>query len=180
MNLFDHCVTLILKEEGGYVNHPNDPGGETKYGISKRSHPNVDIKNLTVEQAKEIYRVNYWNRISADKLPPDLALIAFDCAVNQGVGRATQFLSAHPDPLSFMAARILHYASLPTWPTFGLGWMRRIGRVSREAAKLASAPERWSIHVYEQPEIGGDILIRVSPTQRKTHIRGDPPQKEIP
>lgn len=57
---FDEAIPTVLANEGGYVNNPNDPGGETKYGISKRSYPNVDIKNLTVEQAKDIYRRDFW------------------------------------------------------------------------------------------------------------------------
>ena len=56
MNNFDSAFTIILGSEGGYVNDPRDSGGETKYGIAKKFYPNLDIKNLTVEQAKAIYK----------------------------------------------------------------------------------------------------------------------------
>lgn len=82
---FDKAVSIIMDIEGGYVMDPNDPGGETKYGISKRSYPNEDIKNLTPERAKEIYLVDYWNMALCNRLPEKLKLIVFDCAVNQGV-----------------------------------------------------------------------------------------------
>jgi lysozyme family protein len=67
---------------GGYVNDPDDPGGETKYGISKRAHPDVDIKNLTEQEAVEIYYYAYWKPILADALPPLLALALFDWTVH--------------------------------------------------------------------------------------------------
>lgn len=55
----DSLIDEVIEREGGYVNDPDDPGGETKYGISKRAHPNVDIRNLTVIGAREIYRAHY-------------------------------------------------------------------------------------------------------------------------
>jgi len=62
-------VPHVLKREGGYVDDPTDRGGETKYGISKRSYPQLDIKNLTLEQALEIYRKDYWKPSRVEKLP---------------------------------------------------------------------------------------------------------------
>lgn len=81
---FDKAMGLILKYEGTeYVNDPNDYGGETKYGISKRAHPEVDIKNLTLDQAKDIYRRDYWNKIFGDSiLYQGLAEEMMDIAVN--------------------------------------------------------------------------------------------------
>ena len=87
-SFFSRCLAHILAEEGGYVFDPKDPGGETKYGISKRAHPSVDIKALTPDQAGAIYKANYWNPISGDALPAGVALIVFDMAVNQGARRA--------------------------------------------------------------------------------------------
>ena len=58
---FDEIIEVVLEHEGGYVNDPKDPGGETNFGIAKRSHPDVDIKNLTKESAKEIYKEVYWD-----------------------------------------------------------------------------------------------------------------------
>lgn len=81
---FDQAFEDIIFFEGGYVNDPRDPGGETKYGISKRSFPEVNIKELTLDQAKEIYKKNYWEQTRCDDLPSYLRLPVFDCAVNQG------------------------------------------------------------------------------------------------
>ncbi len=62
MDLFEHAITITLQHEGGYVNDPADPGGETRYGISKRAFPKVDIANLTINKAKAIYKAFYWER----------------------------------------------------------------------------------------------------------------------
>lgn len=81
----------ILKHEGGYVNHPNDPGGETKYGISKRSYPNLDIKNLTKEQAMEIYYNDYWIKSNANEIAKvsfQIATKYCDMAINIGINNA--------------------------------------------------------------------------------------------
>lgn len=91
---FEKAVDFVLKQEGGYVNHPKDPGGETKFGISKRAYPLVDIKNLTLDTAKEIYFMDYWERLNISKLPEKLRLVVFDCAVNQGPGFAAATLQA--------------------------------------------------------------------------------------
>jgi lysozyme family protein len=137
---FDAVMAFVLREEGGYVNNPADPGGETKYGISKRAHPTVDIAALTVEDAKKIYRRNYWDPLGLDAEKFGPALVIMDCAVNQGVKRAMQFkdkvaTSSAPFIIAFQAERALHYASLPTFATFGRGWMRRLLRSSVEASK---------------------------------------------
>ena len=66
---FEEIIEQVLEHEGGYVNDPDDPGGETKFGIAKKFNPDVDIKNLTKEGAKEIYRQKYWNPSKADKVP---------------------------------------------------------------------------------------------------------------
>ena len=92
MGSWDIAIDWILRFEGGYVNDPNDAGGETKYGISKRSYPQEDIKNLTVDQAKQIYRRDYWERIRGDELPFKLSIIMLDSAVNQGVKTSIKLL----------------------------------------------------------------------------------------
>ena len=89
---FDILVKKVLKHEGGYVNDPSDPGGETKYGISKRAFPNLDIKNLTEEQAILIYYDEYWLDAKVDKLPDELHEIYFDMVVNMGKSRAIKIL----------------------------------------------------------------------------------------
>ncbi|WP_457642654.1 glycoside hydrolase family 108 protein [Persephonella sp.] len=89
---FETAFRLVLAKEGGYVNDPYDSGGETKYGISKKAYPHLDIKNLTLQQAKEIYYRDYWIPSKADKLPDQLAIMHFDTAVNTGVKTANKIL----------------------------------------------------------------------------------------
>lgn len=87
MNNFPYAVELVLKHEGGYVNNPADPGGETKYGISKRAYPNEDIKNLTRERAKEIYFSDYWKKNLLDQVDDqEVAAAMLDTVVNHGKG----------------------------------------------------------------------------------------------
>lgn len=82
----------VIETEGGYVNDPTDKGGETKYGIAKKYFPHLDIKNLTKEQAKEIYSEMYVIPSKAHLLPSHLQYIHFDTAVNMGVSGAARML----------------------------------------------------------------------------------------
>lgn len=91
--LFDKAFKFLLDNEGGYANNKNDLGGETKYGISKRSYPNVDIKNLTLDKAKSIYKRDFWDIISGDKFSNEkLAIKVFDIGVNIGVRSVIKLL----------------------------------------------------------------------------------------
>lgn len=90
---FDKCIDPLIKREGGYVNHPNDRGGPTKYGITigalkswrKKEVTANDVKNLTIAEAKKIYKSNYWDKLNLDKVAyQGIAEIAFDQAVNRG------------------------------------------------------------------------------------------------
>ncbi|HUW12096.1 MAG TPA: glycosyl hydrolase 108 family protein [Anaerolineae bacterium] len=93
MAAFETAFGRVLQHEGGYVDDPNDPGGETKYGISKRSYPEVDVRNLTHQQAGRLYRRDYWEKIHGDEIEPqDVAENVFDFAVNAGVPRAVRTL----------------------------------------------------------------------------------------
>ena len=92
MKNFNEIIEQVLEHEGGYVNDPKDLGGETKYGITKRFYPDVDIKNLTVEQAKEIYKKDYWDRNRVESLPQNLSHIYFDMCVNMGKRTAVKVL----------------------------------------------------------------------------------------
>lgn len=124
---FEQAFDLVIGHEGGYVNDPQDPGGETKFGISKRAYPNLDIKNLTIEQAREIYLRDYWLGAGCDHIADAaMAILLFDCAVNQGIARAKQLAAKASSPAQFQAERALHYASLPTFERYGRGWMRRL------------------------------------------------------
>jgi len=148
MTDFDKYFDRLIANEGGYVNHPTDPGGETNFGISKRSYPNLDIKNLTREQAKAIYLRDFWKAGKLDQLPSSLAFQVFDAAVNHGASTAAKFLQkavgvvadgnigpatlaavnskSVPDLLMlFIAERLDFWRKLPTWQTFGKGWAGR-------------------------------------------------------
>jgi len=81
---FDRAVEIILDKEKGYIFDKRDMGGETNWGICKKSYPNLDIKNLTQADAKKIYHDDFWDKCDIHLLPPGLNLLVFDCAVNQG------------------------------------------------------------------------------------------------
>ena len=93
---YDKCLETILHHEGGYVNHPKDPGGETNLGVTKRVYQEhggtKDMKNLLVEDVAPIYKKGYWDKIKGDDLPGGLDLCVFDFGVNAGPGRAAKFL----------------------------------------------------------------------------------------
>jgi len=98
---YNKCLETILHHEGGYVNHPKDPGGETNLGVTKRVYESwvmendlhqKDMKDLKVEDVAPIYRKNYWDRIKGDQLPSGLDLCVFDFGVNAGTGRSAKYL----------------------------------------------------------------------------------------
>lgn len=133
--MFDSIIAFVLGEEGGYVNHPSDPGGETKYGISKRSYPAVDIKNLTKQDAIEIYRNDYWHD-DWEKLGFPLAACMLDTSINMGYGRAKRFLDACGGSyVQYLQLRIARYkeivANRPASQVFMKGWMNRMTRLRR-------------------------------------------------
>lgn len=144
---FDRAFETVIGHEGGYVNDPRDPGGETKYGISKRAYPNEDIKNLTLNRAKELYKRDYWDSIDAESIPGVARLMVFDCSVNCGVTAAKKILQRAvgvkddgiigpktraaigntPDiEQRFAGFWLQYYTDLPGWPTYGKGWTRRV------------------------------------------------------
>jgi lysozyme family protein len=90
--VFDTVFRNVVGVEGGYTNNPADPGGETKFGISKRSYPTVDIANLTLDQAKTIYYSDFWCKLGCDKMTPGLGEFVFDYAVNSGDPTAARSL----------------------------------------------------------------------------------------
>ncbi len=89
---WDSAITFVLEQEGGYTIDPKDPGGETNFGISKKSYPDLDIATLTVDEAKDIYMRDFWKPCRCDELPSPFAIALFDSAVNQGVGTAIKIL----------------------------------------------------------------------------------------
>lgn len=128
MTLWEAAIASVLKHEGGYVHHESDPGGETNWGISKRSYPHLDIRNLTRDDAVRIYERDYWAQVP-DTLPDEVRWFAFDVAVNSGVGRMREWLAQDQTLLGLAAIRLKFLANLSTWPSFGRGWARRVAGV---------------------------------------------------
>ncbi len=165
MTAFDQALAVVVGHEGGFCAERTDPGnwtggevgcGElrgTKFGISAAAYPAEDIANLTLEGAAAIYRHDYWDHVKGDELPPPLALLVFDAAVNNGVPRAVGWLQvtvgASVDGVlgaetlaavaaaqreqgstavcaEFQAQRMVFMAGLASWRIFGLGWARRL------------------------------------------------------
>lgn len=154
---FDEVFNRVVGIEGGYVNDPQDPGGETKFGISKRSYPDVDIGALTVDGAKLIYRRDFWDPLVADRLPASVVYELFDFAVNSGIATAVRYLQralgvaddGNFGPASKAAAAGCGEAALimalvaerldfmtrcKNWDHAGKGWTRRIARNLRFSA----------------------------------------------
>jgi lysozyme family protein len=155
---WDNAFNRLMGHEGGYTNDPNDPGGETNWGISKRSYPYLDIKNLTREDARLIYHRDFWNMINADKLFDGVAFQLFDFAVNSGINTAIRYFQralgvaddGHWGPISQDAAdntsetdmimrlnaeRLDFMTRLKNWPIDGAGWARRIAQNLRYGAQ---------------------------------------------
>jgi lysozyme family protein len=144
---FNKALEFTLRWEGGYVNDKDDPGGETKYGISKRAYPDVDIKNLTREQAGVIYKRDYWDIFTCDgKSFPD-AVTIFDSAVNCGVARTTIWMDQARSYNDILDARVNHYnrlvAKRPLMGKYLKGWMNRINSL-REFIKTNATPDEGS------------------------------------
>lgn len=155
-DVFSQAVAFVLADriEGGYVNDPRDPGGETRFGISKRSYPKVNIKTLTRAGAIEIYKRDYWDATMCADLPPKVAVVMFDCAINQGPGVAARLLqnalsvasdgvigpktiaaakAAQEDDLvvQFIGWRLRRYAFTANAATYMRGWANRVLELQR-------------------------------------------------
>ncbi len=151
---FETCLRFVLQYEGGFVDHPRDPGGATNLGITratlsawrKRPVSVAEVRALSRVEAAAIYRANYWNPIGADALPAGVDLIAFDIAVNMGVGRAKAWLAATQNLAprarldSLSARRLSFWRRLRTWSVFGRGWSARGRACVMAANQLALQP----------------------------------------
>jgi lysozyme family protein len=149
--IFEKGLDFVLSAEGGYVNDHYDPGGETKYGISHKAYPHIDIANLTLDEAKAIYYRDYWLGSGAKvaDISPKLAMILFDTAVNMGTGTAVKFLQrvlrvtedgvvgeqtraalekTNIDEVIhwYMVNRVIRYSDLDTWSRYRRGWLKRV------------------------------------------------------
>jgi lysozyme family protein len=146
---FDEAFTALIGNEGGISDNPADKGGLTKYGISQRSYPNEDIRNLTLDRAKQIYFRDFWTPAGCDAVPDAIRFDLFDAAVNSGIRAAVKCLQtaagSTPDGIlgpqtlaaiaamdgarlaaRFNGARLQFMTSLGNWPTFSRGWANRI------------------------------------------------------
>jgi lysozyme family protein len=147
---FEHCLAITLKWEGGYSNHPNDPGGPTMRGIIQREYDTWRLKHgkrkRPVRQIEEgelrsIYREEYWDAVGCGTLPAGMDLCAFDAAVNSGVERARRWLASAQDIDAFCNARLDFLRGLGRlWRVFGTGWARRVDGIRHEAKRLAGVP----------------------------------------
>lgn len=158
---FDQAFDRLIGHEAGYSDDRRDPGNwtggrvgigdmkGTKFGIAANTYPDIDIKNLTLEQAKAIYLRDWWQKIGAEDIDSAIVFQLWDFAVNAGMSTAKRALQRAvnvPDDgaigqrtiaavnamtvsdvvLRFNAQRIRFYTSLSTWPTYGKGWANRV------------------------------------------------------
>jgi lysozyme family protein len=150
---FDQAFDELLKHEGGFSDHAADPGGKTRYGVTEEVAREVgyrgDMRELPLTLAKRIYLERYWLPVRADELPAPIRYAVFDAAVNSGVRQAVRWLQRSvgvaddgvlgPRTLAtaqaqdpevvlrrMLARRLTFMAALPTWPSFGRGWARRV------------------------------------------------------
>lgn len=160
---FQQALRKTLAHEGGYVNDPHDPGGETNMGISKRSYPNENIRGMTHARAAQIYKRDYWDAVRGDDLPAGLDVMAFDGAVNSGVSRGAKWVQsavgAQADgkigPATLLRAskvdtrqaikaaannRMQFLRGLSTWPRYKNGWTTRVEDMRNMALSLVPVP----------------------------------------
>lgn len=133
---FRRALDFTLAWEGGYVNDPADPGGETRFGISKRAYPDEDIKGLTLARASELYEHDYWKVGGCHLLPWPLNACHFDACVNHGPGRAAGFLRmAKGSAKTYLDAREQFYhaivAKRPASLKFLRGWLNRLNALRK-------------------------------------------------
>lgn len=153
---YDFCLSEVLKSEGGYTNDPNDAGGPTNYGITlkdyqayvKKTGTATDVKNMTVAQAKNIYKSKYWNAVNGDNLPSGVDYTVFDYGVNSGVSRANriyaQFKTLKPEDIinKINDERLTFLHGIrggSDWTHFGKGWASRVSRVRNDSLRLAKS-----------------------------------------
>lgn len=158
---FEACLAEVLRHEGGYVNDPADPGGETNMGISKRSYPRENIRGMTRARAAQIYRRDFWDRLRCDDLPAGLDLVVFDAGVNSGQDRGARWfqraLGVKEDglvgPATIAAARatgasgvinracdarLAFLRSRTGWRRYGKGWTARVASVRAVAHRMSA------------------------------------------
>lgn len=160
MKYFEDAFAILLEQEGGYSDDPEDSGGKTRYGITEavaRENGYLgDMRDLPLDVARAIYKLRYWEAVGCDYYPWPLSLYVFDCAVNQGVEPAKKMLQRALDTVQdgvigpttrrlaaqssawhwgrFMAFRAMRYVSTRGFDRFGAGWLTRMFQVARQGA----------------------------------------------
>ena len=167
---FDSIASRVLKIEGGYV--ADDAGkGETNFGVNKTANPDVDIKGLTPEKAKAIYKERYWNAIGADSLPPEMRAVAFDAAVNHGPSKANKMLAeSGGSPEKFIELRKEEYARLirenpQKYAQYEKSWASRLDQL-----KAGLTGERSRSSMLEEANQIADPEQRNIATARINHL----------
>jgi len=145
LNNFRVSLQFTLKWEGGYSFDASDPGGETKWGISKKSYPSLDIKNLTAEQASDIYAKDYWLASGCDDLPLPYCTVVFDSAVNDGPATAKYWLKQAQNIRQYLNLRRMKYYDIvqknPLMNKYLTGWLNRLSDLTKFVdVQLASEP----------------------------------------
>ena len=178
---FDTAMKWVFVHEGGYSTDRNDPGNwtggkvgkgtlkGTKYGISAKAYPKLDIKGLSQDDARALYKRDYWDKVQGDKLPAGLDSVAFDGAINSGPSQSAKWIQrsvgAPADGIigeqtlkavdeaarrneekligNACGQRLAFMKSLSTWKRYGKGWKRRVDEVEANAIKLARADDTY-------------------------------------
>jgi hypothetical protein len=185
---FDSAVATVLKHEGGFTANDGNTGAPANFGINQKHNPDIDVENLTREQAVEIYRTRYWNAINGDTLPPELQGTAMDAAVNQGPANARKWLAeSGGDVGRFNELRRAHYERLLARPEnarFRRSWMNRLEFYEKQAqgtlpasedAVAPEAPESFMNLPYERREAlrrEADQAIRQNTAAAAQALRG--------
>lgn len=169
MDNFEHCLSITLKWEGGYSNHPDDPGGPTMKGVIQKEYDawrkkhglrTQPVKRISETELRAIYRAEYWDAMKCGDLPDGVDLCVFDAAVNSGVGRAKKWaaqtdaaniqvpeehiIDAYCDTRLAFLQRLGHL-----WRVFGAGWRRRVQGIRAQAHVMNAHPHAatpWKAH----------------------------------
>lgn len=137
---FDAVIDPLLKREGGFVARDGRSGAPANFGINQRYNPDVDVRNLTPDKAKELYRSRYWNAIGGDQLPPEAQAAVFDAAVNQGPQRAVQWWQQSGGDLAkFNQLRLQHYRTRPDYAQNGRSWEARVAETGGQQSLQGGA-----------------------------------------
>lgn len=206
----NQSLAFLFGHEGSYVNHPNDPGGPTKYGITHKTlaaHRGVksvsaeQVKDLTLDEARDIYIKSYWGQSGGDLLPTGIDFLVFDMGVNAGPGTAVRILqrvlgmtakevdgivgvktadlakkfpTGQADLIElYSAARLEYYQSLNTWSTFGKGWSARVNKSRQQALSLLRGGQEPVAHA--APPVAKAHPQEVNPwTKPETYLQGAP------